>query len=294
MKIAVVLNDAGSANVILSYLQDFENTFDILASGPALDLLERAEIQYRLITFDEICNLQYDVILLGLSFPSDIDLRVTQALQESDSLLVTFLDHWSFSETDFIFQSKLLLPDMFVVTDSDAFTRAVQHFPGTSVVQIENSYLSDSLERFLSLPQKHISQSSILYLAEPLSVEKNSNLANLFGSYSSQDLEFKVFEYMQSCIKLFAPQCTQIVIRPHPVQSKTYFGTEYLAGNYKVSISEEPSLVEDIRAAEVVVGIHTMALVVARHLGKDSYTCLPPGSGDCAIKGIDIKYLRDL
>jgi hypothetical protein len=58
--------------------------------------------------------------------------------------------------------------------------------------------------------------------------------------------------------------------------------------------STNPDLLLDLHESDIVVGIHSMALYISANLGIPTYSSLPPGAGDCAIRGVQIDYLRDL
>ena len=294
VKIAVILHDAGSAEVILSYIRDIDGDIFLVANGPALKVLPRYGVNYQLIDLETAIKQDFDVIFLGLSFPSNVDLLVIKRFNTEKALLVSFLDHWSFLERDFMLGGLLVLPDVFVVTDSEAFQRAKKIFSESEIIQIENPYLQECVTKFQKLGQPSRNFKQILFVSEPLDVQKNLEFLALSELGHETKIEDIAFAYFVSCLETLGWQRHRIKIRPHPRQKISDFGKNYFELLPELAFSTNPELLLDLRESDIVVGIHSMALYISANLGIPTYSSLPPRAGDCAIRGVQIDYLRDL
>jgi hypothetical protein len=294
VKFAVILHDAGSAEVILSYIREIDGDIFLVANGPALKVLPRYGNNYQLIDLETVINHDFDVVFLGLSFPSNIDLLVIKSFKTKRALLVSFLDHWSFSERDFMLDGLLVLPDVFVVTDSEAFQLAKRIFLESEIIQIGNPYLQDCVTRFQKLGQPSQKFRQILFVSEPLDIQKNLEFLAVSELGHETKIEDEVFSYFVSCLETLDWQRHRIKIRPHPRQKISDFGKNYFDMLPDLVFSTNPDLLLDLHESDIVVGIHSMALYISANLGIPTYSSLPPGAGDCAIRGVQIDYLRDL
>ncbi len=294
MKLAAVLHDAGSAEVLLSYLFEQKQEVSVVVEGPALGVLERYPKNWKVISLESLLDIDFDVIFLGLSSPSNTDSVVIEKFASRKTLLISFLDHWSFSLSDFENNGQFWLPDVFVVTDSEALKLATDCFPGVDIIEIPNPYLDRVLIEYQSIPKSKPHAKRILYVSEPLDPDKNLNFLKLQKLDESSELEIAAYEYFISTLKKANLQDYEIVIRPHPRQRIADFDPKYLLAHPRVSFSINTNLVDDLRDADVVVGVHSMVLYISVYLGIQTFCCLPPGAGDCAIRGVDMNYLRDI
>ena len=294
VRFGAILHDAGSAEVILSYMQGIDEEIFLVADGPALKVLPRYGINYEIIDLEEAIKLDFDVVFLGLSFPSNLDLLVIESFKSKRALLISFLDHWSFSERDFMLDGLLVLPDVFVVTDSEAFHLARSIFPETEIIQIENPYLQDCAMRFQELGLTNRRFKQILFVSEPLDTQKNLKFLAVSKLGNEMNLEEEAFAYFVSCLKTLNWEQHLIKLRPHPRQRISDFGRSYFEILPELVFSTNSELLLDLHESDIVVGIHSMALYISATLGIPTYSSLPPGAGDCAIRGVQIKHLRDL
>lgn len=294
MKLAAVIHDAGSAEVLLSYLFELNQEVSVVVEGPALSVLERYPKNWKIVPLESLLDTEFDVIFLGLSSPSNTDSIVLERFASQATLLISFLDHWSFSLSDFENNGKFWLPDVFVVTDPEALKLATRCFPGVDIIEISNPYLNRVLIEYKSIPKCKPPTKRILYISEPLDPDKNLVFLNLQKVDGNRVLEEVAYMYFISTLEKVNLQDYEIVIRPHPRQKVADFGPKYLLAHPRVSFSVNSNLIDDLRDADVVVGVHSMALYISVYLGIPTFCCLPPGAGHCAIKGVEMLYLRDI
>jgi hypothetical protein len=293
VKLAAVVHDAGSAEVLLSYLFELNQEVSVVVEGPALSVLERYPKNWKIVPLESLLDTEFDVIFLGLSSPSNTDSVVLERFASQTTLLISFLDHWSFSLSDFENNGKFWLPDVFVVTDSEAFRLASICFPGVAIIEIPNPYLDRVLNEFQTIPKRNAHRKRILYVSEPLDPDKNLEFVKLLKAEGEIGLEEVAYRYFISTLEKANLYEHEIVIRPHPRQIVADFDAMYLSAHPRVSFSVNSNLIDDLRGTDVVVGVHSMALYVSVNLGIPTFCCLPPGAGNCAIRGIEMVYLRD-
>jgi hypothetical protein len=294
VKLAAVVHDAGSAEVLLSYLFELNQEVLVVAEGPALSVLERYPKNWKIVPLESLLDTEFDVIFLGLSNPSNTDLVVLERFASQTTLLISFLDHWSFSLSDFEKDGRFWLPDVFVVTDSEALRLASIYFPGVEIIEIPNPYLDRVLIEFQTIPKRKAHRKRILYVSEPLDPDRNLKFLKLLKADGEIGLEEAAYRYFISTLEKSNLQDHEIVIRPHPRQIVADFDTNYLSAHPQVSFSVNSNLIDDLRATDVVVGVHSMALYISINLGIPTFCSLPPGAGECAIRGVEINYLRDI
>lgn len=290
----VVVHDAGATNIILAYLEGVRFDVKILASGPAVKLFQDAKLDHLFVSQFDFLQQAFDVILLGQNFKAPIDKLIIRHFQHSDVLLIAVLDHWTFTRKQYVIDEVELLPDCFVVNDSKALQRASKEFPSVSIVLIPNYYIEKCKVLYADLPIPKDYETNILYISESIDSESNPEFGQTYKSDDAGELDFHAFLFLIQNIEFFGREKRKLIIRPHPSEPLGKFDQRFLNHSLDITVSSETDLVKDLRRSRIVVGIQSMAMVVAVELGCEVYSCLPPNSGANPIEGYRIPYLRDL
>ena len=297
--VCVVSHDAGGAEVISAWVRkNPENRYLFLLDGPAIVVFRRKLGDFANHEFVELNRLiqQSDFVLTGTSWGSDIEKHAIRVAKENAVKVASFLDHWSKYPERFSLDGRQVLPDEIWVGDDDAYRLARTCFEGQAIRLVTNPYFLDVEEAFAQhgAASRNGGGCRILYVCEAIAESG-------VRSPSGEPIEYR-------CMDLFFGHLRSIVtdedmvtvrLRQHPAESVGKYAA-YLdtSGPIKVELSEGTTLIEDCIWADQVVGMGSMALIVARIGGKQVYYCnidgAPPKS--LPLSGLenflDIKHLR--
>lgn len=288
--VAVVVHDAGAANLVIAWLRDRNDLeLRVCAGGPAAKLWK--------VEFGEIPNLPFDealreatVLVSGTSHSDAQEHKARQFAKQHGIRSVGVIDHWVNYAERFIRDGVQILPDEIWVADQHAYFMAEQCFPSLPIKQLANRYMERLVEtvRAYSRPARGAtSPSRVLYVLEPIR-----------HAWASGDLpgEFLALDFFaQHMNSLGLPASTEVRLRPHPSDPEGKYGAwiERMA-QLNVSIDSSSTLAEAIAWADMVVGCETFALVIAHHAGRPIVSTLPPMAPRCRLPIESLTHLRDL
>jgi len=278
----VVAHDAGGAEVVSSWLRRYpQGGCRFIVDGPAVSIFKRKLGQVKIEPIEEMEHLleKSSMLLTGTSWASTLEKLAIRQARKRNINVVSILDNWANYLERFLLDGEQVLPDEIWVCDKYALKLAEETFSNVSIRQIENPYLldiQDELEscQTSSSPGKEFR--NILYTCEPVS-------AHAFRSKGSDDAfgftEFEAMALFMSHLRKLSISNSplNVRIRLHPSEKPdkydAYIGVE--SGEINVSKSCNNTLVEDCAWADWVVGINSMALVVALVAGKEVFCCIP-------------------
>lgn len=187
---------------------------------------------------------------------------------------IVILDHWIDFRERFGYPDKDWennLPDFIALMDEEAYKIAAQ-LKLPNLVRVNNYYLADIKEQYKKLTPINEESTDLLIVSQTIPFKKNT--FNYIGSIEYNLLHFVKRHFEKLAIRY---KINKIQIRLHPSQDKAVM-TEYLAilDGIPVEIhsANEISLIEQISAARLVIGLNSMALLIAWVLEKPiiSYT----------------------
>ena len=293
MAVLVVANDTGGAELVSLFVKSMKLDCKFLLDGPA-KLVFQSNLKITELPILDNIPIDYDYLLSGLSWSSKLELRCIKHANYLRKKSFVFLDHWNFSNHDFMLEGTMVLPTALVTADEFAYNRAVELFPNTAVILLENQYLE-----YISLRIKYLNTTieakrQILFLSEPM----DNHIAKLIESNQVVErntyTEIEGFKYFIANIKNITLDIEKVVIRPHPSQQGQKFTEQYLCQMDNIFLSENEELLIDILESEIVVGFQTMAMVVALHAGRRVISAIPPNCGNCILPYPGIEMLRNL
>jgi len=280
-EILVIAHDAGGAEVIAAYLKKNIEKFDIHAyvAGPAAKIFRREGIVFRRIkdSDDAVTRVvrkyrRVDFVLLGSGWMTKIEVVALSVAKEESMKTVVYLDSWVNYRERFGYPErgwKKKLPDEIWVGDRKAELLAKQLF-SLEIVTIRfvpNEYFRAIKKRAAVFKNKVNNKSGILVISD-------LRIPNTKGFLR----EVIVF---LSNIKYKHP----VVIRLHPAERRDRHNQ--LISEYKnkldLSLSSNVDLIKDIVAADVVVGMESMALVVALICRKKVVSMLTDGKNNLKV-----------
>lgn len=308
----VVCYEAGAAQIISSFLKANKcaQTINYCLYGPALIIFEQKLGKIDVHPLDTIKSLDsgLDIVITGRSFVPDLEREAIKLAKATGIKVATFLDHWVNYEDSFIPVSRRLnlsneeflsyLPDEVIIGDRYASELLKKtRIPGSSVRYIENEYFRD-LE-LLFKNRKPVTQKvkQILYVSEPVydDLKKIYGNGNLWG-YNEFDVLKEIVSFTPTFKQL---GFTRLVIRLHPNEKKDKY-LEILRGfegktDFEVSVSTNKSLEEDILGSQMVLGMESMALVIAILAGVKAVSYLPRSSiKKCSLPHKELSKIDDL
>jgi len=284
----VVSHDAGGAEVISSWVRKHpKNTYLFVLDGPAVPIFTRKlgrPENYPYKKLDELVQ-KSNFVLTGTGWASNLEKMAIRLAKDRQVKSASFLDHWCNYRERFDLDGEQVLPDELWVGDAYAMELAREIFCGTPVRLIENPYLMDIRDEIDLLSEKHEKRDGgdggngcihILYICEPVSPHAliKSGRDDAFGYTEFEAMDLFV-SHLHALVEPVGK--IQVRLRPHPSEPPEkyarYTGKE--SGQLEIMISQGNTLVDDCAWSDLVVGMNSMALVVALAAGKKVFCCIP-------------------
>ncbi len=287
----IVSHDAGGAEVLSSYVKRKNlNCFYVLG-GPAISIFERKLGAIRNDSLQKAIE-KSDEILCGTSWQSELEWEAIRLARSYDKHSIAFLDHWVNFKERFLRHGQLNLPDEIWVGDEVAEDIARNIFTSVPIKVVANPYFEDIRQELKTMAneKKIASESlSILYVCEPIREHalKQYGREDYWG-YTEED----ALRFFLSNVNSFGT-IDQIVIRPHPSESKDKYNWVHNEFDLPLVIGER-TLVEEIMDCRVVVGCQSMAMVIGLLAGKKVISAIPPGGAACNLPHAEIISLQTL
>jgi hypothetical protein len=291
--IAVVAHDAGGAEVVSSYLRREGADFVLVAGGPAQRIFAR-KLQATSASDMEETIRNAEWVLCGTSWQSDLEWRALRYAREVGRPTVAFLDHWVNYRERFARNGEECLSDEIWVGDEDALRIARERFPEVSVRLVKNPYFEDlqaELGALQATTARRPGETVILYVCEPVREHalRQHGDERHWGYFEEDALEY----FIQN-VRSIAATVTRIVVRPHPSEPGDKYAWVAARSAVPITFSSTATLMEDVVAADIVVGCESMAMVVGLLAGKRVLSAIPPGGRACMLPQPSIEILRDL
>lgn len=295
MKILIVSHDAGGAEIISAWVKaNLQNNYIFILQGPAVAVFSRKISKIDNQPIEKLLqNLsQVEFVLTGTSWGSDLEREVIKIALKHNVFVVAYLDHWVNYLERFLSQGKYCFPNEIWVGDEEAERLAKNVFKQIPVRLVLNQYFEEVKREFkkiavLSRPEKY----NFLYVCEPIegcAIWKTGNKNDRYYTEFSA-LQFFFDEMRQS---RFITKIEAIKLRLHPSEPREKYNSvienERRRFPCNIIVGENTSLLEDYVWADYIVGISSMALVIAAILKKDVFTCIPDGAAvaELPISGI--------
>lgn len=289
--LGVVAHDAGAANHIISWLrrcncQKIHSCF----AGPAARLWAQS---FRASskssgTLSEVVR-RSNMLITGTGWGSTLEHDARKLAKSAGLKSVAVIDHWANYHERFIRNGEEVLPDEIWVADEYAEKMAEREFPNLKVVQLPNVYLDSLVQEVRAHEHSVIKRTdcNMLYVLEPIRERWGCD---------KQPSEFQALDFLVKNVNLIHPKGKwSIRLRPHPSDPVgKYEQWLQVQRSNPITLDESPSLAESIAWADVVVGCHTYAMVVALAAGRRVLSSIPPWAPPCILPQAGILKLTDL
>lgn len=292
-RVAIVCHDAGGAEILSSWSLRCNNSCSVVLEGPAISIFNRKCVDAERLSLVEAIA-KCDWVLCGTGWASDLERQSIKLGRQQGKKTVAFLDHWvnykqRFEEAD----GSATLPDEIWVGDVQAKYFAEVEFPNIPIKLKANPYFEDLRADFAKLKTSKIptNKKSILYVCEPIREHAYLNYGNeRYWGYTEED----ALKYFLENIESLRLDVIDITIRPHPSENLSKYQWAKAYAPSIIRFGGEVSLMQETIDADLVVGCHTMAMVVALLAGKRVISCVPPGGTQCQLPQTEIEHLQNI
>lgn len=299
--VLVVAHDAGGANILAHLVKANQWECGLSLSGPAVNIFNEVFSREFVSRNTREFDSSFSVILTGSSVLSDFEWNIMKEAAGLDICVVSFLDNWTNYRERFIRQGVTLEPTKIVVGDPHACALAVDLFPHTTVIQIDNPYTEYILEELKvvvmnTIQDRVLFQSpemveNLLYVSEPAgSLALNEDKNEGVQGYT----EFDALLYFLNNAKMVFPKLQHIRLRVHPSESKSKYDSVIAAQVSDAVTVSTGTLYEDLFDSDAVVGTHSNVLALALLAGITSVSAIPLGGVCCQLPHEEILKFEDL
>ncbi|OGH64495.1 MAG: hypothetical protein A2821_03165 [Candidatus Magasanikbacteria bacterium RIFCSPHIGHO2_01_FULL_41_23] len=300
-KILVVCHDAGGAEIVSCFVaaQIDPDNFICLIAGPAIPIFKHHGVKVIPIQenqsgehiLDAYPNVKY--VLTGSSWSTALELGVISAAKKRNIPTSLFLDHWVNYRERFGFPKpgwEAHLPDELIMGDSYAFEIAKNFFPDKNI-RLEPNHYFDYIKERAKVMQDFYSEEAgtILWISEPF-----SQPINVFGDKAENSVtEYDILSGLLEIINK-DNRFLKFKIRLHPSESGEKYRKlmKQKASGLSCTLSTETELLVDIFEANYIIGIESMALVVAMLAGKPVASFVPDVEYICPLPFSGIKKIN--
>jgi len=289
-KVAIVTHDAGGAEILSSFVRQYNLDSIYVLEGPAINIFQRKLGAIEKCSLDEAINMsQY--VLCGTSWQSDLEWRAIKLAQSAGKRVIACLDHWVNYRERFIRNNEECLPDEIWVGDHYSEKIAKDIFLNLKIKRIENPYFLD-IKKQLSRLGNIIKEGNLaLYVCEP--IREHAYFQHGDEHYWGYTEEKALRYFLTSINEMFRAK-GMIVIRPHPSENFNKYNWVFDEFNHKdIKIDNKKTLLEQILESDIVVGCESMAMVVAILAGKKVISSIPTGGRPCVLPHKEIKTIED-
>lgn len=295
----IVSHDAGGAEIISAWIKrNTQHHYDYLLAGPALNIFNhKLNLNVKAKNAESFLEMirqnQYDFLLTGTSWDSQLELNCLSIAKQHGLQSISFLDHWSEYNSRFKLSDGHVYPDEIWVADDYAGALAKKFFRDISIQTMGNPYLDQIKLEYDALctpKRKETKKYNIVFLSEPISAlaKKFYDDENYYGANEIECLS----QFIAIAREKFSFP-VDLTIRPHPSENRQKYipFLEHSSENFRIGLSSNPHLLQDLIGVNWVVGFDSMALVIALRCEKRVSSCLPKQSKFRTLPFDEIDYV---
>ncbi len=290
LPVAIVAHDAGGAEILSSLVRRTSFAAIFSLEGPAKTVFQRKIGSFPNLSLEKAVACA-NTVLCGTSWQSSHERDAISLARSAGKRAIAFLDHWTNYKERF---SEGCLPHEIWVGDDAALRLADEAFPLIPKKLVENPYFLDIKEKLFETERKSEVidvTGRILFICEPVrepGIRMHGN--PLYWGYTEEDALTFFLEH----IGAVHPSIREIVIRPHPSESKHKYEWVLDKARFRAVFSRNSDIVDDIAECDVVVGCSSTAMAIALQLHKRVICCIPPTGPRCRLPFKEIEYLREI
>jgi len=300
IKVLIVCHDAGGAEIVSAYVKKnlAKYSFICLAIGPAKKIFKRKRLNKffisKKIAKEMIAKREIDLVLAGASWASSLELDFIKIAKQKNIKTIVYLEHWINHRERFGYPRKNWqknLPDEIWLGDKYAFASAKNFFKNLPLKLVPNLYFKEIKDNYKKINKRKKEGKEILFLSEPIS----GNI-NFFGD--RKKINFNEFEILKEVLDLFNNKKIKrkIIVRLHPSEKKNKYDDilKKYTGKLKIVKSDNKEILKDLIQSKIVIGMQSMALVVALLCNKKTISFLPVAGSKCVLPFKQIKRVKSI
>jgi len=291
--IGVVAHDAGSAEIISSYIRQNNLTCNYSLAGPAIKTFSLKLGPLTNMSLEELV-VNSDKLLCGTSLTAHHEWEAIAKAKKLGKHSTAVIDHWTNYRERFVRDGVWHFPDEVWVGDETAQKLAIDLLPELKVTYVENAYFIDQKKELkkLSLNKKEKTPGTkILYVTTPMRAGGQKLYNNpLHWGYTEED----ALRYFLSNVNCLSNNILSIDIRTHPKEEINKYDWAYSEYDLPLSTTRQQSLMEQIVECDVVAGCATMAMVVGLLAEKRVVSCIPQGGRIKPLPHQEIEKMHEL
>ncbi len=290
--VAVVSHDAGGAEILSSWLNRAHCLASVVVAGPAKAIFRRKCPQAEFLPLDVALG-KSTWVLCGTGWQSSFERQAIARGRALGKKTVAFLDHWVNYRERFDEAGHSVLPDEIWVGDVEAERIAHAQFDATPIVLQPNPYFEDLLTEIVHVQKARSGSvaSQILYVCEPVADHALAQHGNeRHWGYTEHD----ALRFFLKNVAALGQRIDAITIRPHPFELADKYQWAQDLTPLPIQFGGEHTLLEEILAADTVVGCESMAMVVGLLAGKRVISTIPPGGRPCKLPHREIEHMQRL
>jgi hypothetical protein len=308
LKIAVISYDAGGAELISSLVANEKDNYrwSIIASddSPAKTIFTKKSLTDLFV--HRVKEDNPETILTGLSpdylfcgtGANKFEWPYIRAAKNQSICTIAFLDHWVNYRERFGYPNKDWrnnLTDFIAVADNRAFQIA-NKFKDFNLIKTKNYYISDLISDNDQNIRRPAQRSALLFISEAIEEQCQQRFGNpCHLGYTQTDVLTDILLNFKKISKQHG--IDRITVRLHPFEPKNKFfdlRNRYPDIDITIENAGDRKLNDSIKDAKMVIGINSMALLIAYVMKKQVISYIPvdkkctlPLPPECCINNID-------
>lgn len=293
--VAVVAHDAGGAEILSSLIArgGFAPScaLRLVLAGPARAIFERKLGACERLTLDDALPGAGSV-LTGTGWQAAFEFDARVAARRQGVPAVAFLDHWVNYRERFVRGGAECLPDALWVGDPHALALARRVLPACPAWLLPNPYFAEVREQLAARAARRPARAAglrVLYVCEPV----REAALRLHGDERHWGYtEEEALAAALAALPALGRPIVGVRVRPHPSEPAGKYDAQFAASAWPVHRGGGVPLLDEIAAADVVVGCNSMAMVMALLAGKRVLCAIPPGGAPCSLPLSGIEMLH--
>lgn len=287
--VAIACHDAGGTEILAAMVvaEQDRYQFRLLAreNTPAWRIFKRRGLSSFVVPVNpgQDCSLLLagcDLLICGTG-TNDYEWAFLAAARLQGTPSISVLDHWVNYRERFGYPDsgwKRNLPNYIGVTDDHAFETARELGLG-QLIRLRNYYLLELIESYQGCIADSRGGDELLYISESVEEHYGSDTtAPAHPGYTQSDVLSDLLECVPRLAEGIGLQ--RLTVRLHPAEPPDKYDEIIENGSALPIVIQRPDEVplgEGIARAQLVVGISSMALLIACLVGKPSVSIIPSG-----------------
>lgn len=265
--VTVCAHDSGGANVLAHLLSKTSILPKFVLGGPAIKIFREV---LGPIPFKESITVidEQGTLLSSTGSHGGFEFKIMKMSQDLGARIIPVLDHWTFYQERFTSLESAIRVNELITLDKHASKIATNEFPTAKIFEFNNYYIESIVQEYLALITENNVEKNrfdFLYLGE-----KNNDLLSK-GKYDDNS----ALQFFHESILSKAKSTISVLFRPHPGQNLTDLRNRLQDLLPNAIISENSSIALDFARSKNIVGCNSMALAIAKNLGKPTYSSVP-------------------